>query len=152
MKLQTDTSAGLRRAALALHSMGPADRQWLLKQLPRPNQQILEELLSELKALGIPPDGAVISAALQKVAGSDPVAVADARSLCLVLADEPPVLQSVLLAALPEAGRSAVLLHWPHEVLARPSAVNGQAWTPALRDAVMQSWRELGQSRREESP
>lgn len=143
MNLHSDTPAGLRRAALALHALGPVDREWLLSRLPTPSQQTLGELLSELSELGIPPDDAVIRVALSEPATADSMSAEEARALCLVLADEAPVVQSLLLAALPASQRDAVLQHWPHEVLARPSAVAGPDWTPALREAVMQSWRDL---------
>jgi hypothetical protein len=151
VNLQSETSAGLRRAALALHSLRPSDRDWLLQQLARAEQQVLGELLTELSGLGIPPDAAVIRAALSEDPQGAPMSAEEARGLCLVLANEAPALQSLLLAALPESQRGAVLRHWPHELLARPSAVAGQAWTPALRDAVMQSWRELAQARQEKA-
>lgn len=149
MNLHSETSPGQRRAALALHSLGPSDRDWLLKQLPQPEQHVLGGLLSELRGLGIPPDAAVIRAALASVASGDSMTVDEARSLCLVLADEPGEFQGFLLAALPESERGAVLSHWPREQLIRPGAALGQAWQPALRDAVMRSWRELGQGRNE---
>lgn len=145
MNLDSDTPAGLRRAALALHALGQADREWLLNQLPVPSRQTLGELLAELSELGIPPDDEVIRVALSEAAPDHPMSTGEARALCLVLADEAPAVQSLLLAALPVPQRDAVLQHWPHELLARPSAVAGPGWTPALHEAVMQSWRELAQ-------
>lgn len=143
MNLQLDTSAGLRRAALALHALGEADREWLLSRLPAQSRETLDPLLVELGELGIAPDDAVIRVALSEVVADAPVATDEARALCAVLADEAPAVQSLLLAALPASQRDAVLQHWPHELFARPSAVAVPAWTPALHAAVMQSWREL---------
>lgn len=145
MNLPPETPAGLRRAALTLHSLGQVDRDWLLQQLPGAMQQALCVLLAELNDLGIPPDAAVIRAALDEAPAQEAMSAAQAQGLCHVLANEVPVLQSLLLAALPLAQREAVLRHWPHELLARPSAVSGHTWTPALHEAVMRSWHDLAQ-------
>ncbi len=145
MNLQSDTPAGLRRAALTLHALGPADREWLLRRLPAQSRQALGQLLAELSELGIPPDDAVIRVALSEAASEPSMPTGEARALCLVLADENRAVQSLLLAALPASQRDAVLQHWPHELVNRPSAVAAPSWTPALRAALLQSWRELAQ-------
>ncbi len=49
-------TAKSRQAALMLHAMEPADRAWILEQLPRTERVALQSLLAELEALGIPPD------------------------------------------------------------------------------------------------
>lgn len=49
-------TAQSRQAALMLHAMEPADRTWLLGQLPQPERETLQALLKELDTLGIPPD------------------------------------------------------------------------------------------------
>lgn len=143
MNLHSETSAGLRRAALTLHALDQADRAWLLERLPAQSREVLGELLGELRELRIPRDDEVIRAALSEAPLDASLGSADAKALCLVLADESPVLQSLLLATLAEPQRSAVLQHWPHELLPRPSPVALPAWTRALRGAVMDSWREL---------
>ncbi|MCG2594951.1 hypothetical protein LZ009_19405 [Ramlibacter sp. XY19] len=54
-----DTTGGamaLRRAALHLHAMQPADRDWLLRNLAPQRRARLEVLLRELHTLGIPCD------------------------------------------------------------------------------------------------
>lgn len=43
-----------RQAALALHSMQPADRSWMLERLPAAGRKQLQGLLDELNALGVP--------------------------------------------------------------------------------------------------
>ncbi|SFD93497.1 hypothetical protein [Paracidovorax konjaci] len=54
----TLSSAEPRRAALLLHALSAEDRRWILQQMPEVQRQALQALLSELKALGIPPDKA----------------------------------------------------------------------------------------------
>jgi len=145
MNLHSDTPAGLRRAALALHALGPSDRDWLLDQLPLQSRQTLGGLLAELTELGIAPDGEVIRAALSEAFPRVALPAHEARALCLALAEEAPAVRSLLLAALSAPEREVVLKHWPHELVARPSAVAGPAWAPALHKVVMQSWRALAQ-------
>jgi hypothetical protein len=44
--------SGHRRSAVALHGLNVHDRQWMLAQLPTADQQILQQYLNELDALG----------------------------------------------------------------------------------------------------
>jgi len=145
MNLHSETPAGLRRAALALHALGQADRDWLLEQLPPQPRQTLGGLLAELTELGIAPDVEVIRAALSEKPPEPSLSAHEARALCLVLSEEAPAVRSLLLAALSAPEREVVLQHWPHELVARPTAVAGPGWAPALHTAVMQSWRKLAQ-------
>jgi len=46
--------AGIRQAALYLHSLNKRDQKWLLKQLPADKKAQLQALLEELKSVGIP--------------------------------------------------------------------------------------------------
>lgn len=46
--------AGMRQAALFLHSLNKKDQKWLLKQLPANKKAQLLLLLDELKSVGIP--------------------------------------------------------------------------------------------------
>jgi hypothetical protein len=47
-------SGGLRRAALRLHALAPADRDWIIGQLEPQHQARLRVVLAELEGLGIP--------------------------------------------------------------------------------------------------
>ena len=143
MNLAVDGHGGMRRAALTLHALGAADRDWLLQRLGEPSREALLALLGELRELAIPPDEQVIRAALIEGSATASAVRTDARLLCVALAKEPPMLQSLLLATVSEAEREAVLGHWPYEVLARPAAVAEPVWTAELRDALMQGWREV---------
>lgn len=115
----------LRRAALALHATGAADRAWLLAQLPAAHRAALETMLSELAALGVPPDRQLTQRLLaQPVRVPPPVAVVAeqdarqghrwlasvrARDLAAVLQEEPAALVAHVLRLLPAPQREAVL-------------------------------------------
>jgi hypothetical protein len=96
----------LHRAALTLHAMPGADRQWLLDALSGEELATLRPLLLELEALGIPRD-AGLSPALQGQAasGHDPAGALQGldgegvRRLAGMLRAEPPRLVAVLLSA-----------------------------------------------------
>ena len=55
-------SASARRAALLLHAMAPADRDWLLASLSPSQRERLQDLLRELRGLGIPADAPLLQA------------------------------------------------------------------------------------------
>jgi hypothetical protein len=46
--------ASERQAALALHSMLPADRSWMLARVPAASRERLQGLIDELRGLGVP--------------------------------------------------------------------------------------------------
>lgn len=140
MKPDALNQAGLRRAALALHALDPVDRDWLLQRLPAA-RDALEQLLVELRELAMPADAEIIRVALNEAPAIAGVAVAQAASLCLALQTEPAALQCRLLALLGEAERRSVLALWP-ELQPFPAAVAEPCWTPAVREALLQSWRE----------
>jgi hypothetical protein len=53
----TQTSAdGAKQAALLVHTMAPADQEWLWSQLPLAQQAELKTLIAELDALGVAKD------------------------------------------------------------------------------------------------
>ncbi|MGM9485059.1 hypothetical protein ACS5PN_27970 [Roseateles sp. NT4] len=143
MSPDLDTSSGLRRAALALHALSAEDRAWLLQRLSPAQREALDALLVELKELGIPPDQGVIRAALSQPAASSVFSEEEARGLCLALEREPPALQSLLLASLGATERANVLTHRQAQLQALPSAVAAPDWTPTLRQALLESWREV---------
>lgn len=97
---------GLRRAALTLHGLLPADREWVLSQLDAADQERLSGLLAELTELGIPADRDLVrdSLADRLTPGvGQPSAIsrlrqASAGQLYPVLADEPDGLIAQILA------------------------------------------------------
>lgn len=119
----------VRRAALLLHAMAPADRDWVLGQLPASGRETLRALLRELVELGIPRDatllGQVVSAPAtvreptlnvevlaDARAGASPaeaIAAADPAHLATVLRSEPVALVALLLSLRDWAWRDAFL-------------------------------------------
>lgn len=143
MSVDADLPAGLRRAALTLHSLGGEDREWMLQQLAPTQRATLSALLAELRELNLPQDAEVIRGALSQASVGETLPRDEALALCLALEREAPVVQSLLLAALAAPAREAVLGHWQTEFHARPSPASAPNWTPALREAVLASWREV---------
>jgi hypothetical protein len=59
-------AAGLRQAAALIHALAPADRRWAVAQLPLQQRDVVESLLAELTAMGLPRERAIVEAALQQ--------------------------------------------------------------------------------------
>lgn len=101
-----------RRAALAVHAMSAADRDWLLRELPLPLRSLLQPLLAELHAIGIPQDPALLRDATLAApavtaprAGQvqeDSLSAGSARSLARWLRSQPAQVSVRLLAACPD--------------------------------------------------
>jgi hypothetical protein len=120
----------VRRAALLLHAMAPADRNWVLRQLPPGGHDRLRELLRELAELGIPRDAALlkhfavapvardttrqVEALPYELSGAAPaetIAAADPARLAVILGGEPVELLALLLSARDWPWRTAFLGH-----------------------------------------
>src|SRR5436305_1145632 len=54
----------VRRTALVLHALAPADRDWVLGRLPERNRAQVVPCLEELATLGIPQDANLVDVAL----------------------------------------------------------------------------------------
>jgi len=150
MNLPIDRELGLRKAALALHALQDADRQWLLGALPAAHRHQLLPLLSELEALALPPDAEVIRQVLakqppQRVASPEPSAsqlTPDmASALARKLLREAPKVQRMLLAALPYSDRHAVLLLCQSALSREATSDTSAALAPALKASVERHWR-----------
>jgi flagellar motor switch protein FliG len=61
-------SPGMRRSAILLHSLNDKDRNWLLKNMPINQREMLTELLEELREIGIPRDEKLIQDFFQECA------------------------------------------------------------------------------------
>lgn len=99
--------SGYRRAALALHGLGPQDRNWILDALPGPDKAALQACLKELKELGFAPDALSLAelahdapAALPRVPpnAAARLRAADGAALFALLEHEPNGLIGQLLA------------------------------------------------------
>jgi len=149
-------TAPYRRAALTLHALAAADRQWLLSRLAQEQRERLQPLLDELAGLEArfdPSDIATLTEpsvdllpaqAPAPVAESDVLAGIDEHALAATLAGEPdwaiaalmqgaaPAMQSRLLAAC-SAHRGAAI-----GALAR----NGRAPTASAQAALVSALLE----------
>jgi len=135
----TSVPAALRRAALSIHALEPADRDWILASLPAEERDSLGVLLQELQDLGIAPD------ALPHDAGTDPqpegstaglaaLQDIDLARLAKVLRAEPPIVIAALLAAHAWPWRERLLALMP-TCAGLPAIGPGEA--AALQTAVL---------------
>lgn len=94
------TPAGLRRTALLLAALAPADRRWALARLPAALRPALRRLSAEAQRLGLPAD--VVQEALQeRPTAPSPAATED---------DLAPLVP--VLGSLPASWASRVLQAW----------------------------------------
>jgi hypothetical protein len=109
---------GMKRAALALHGVNVEDRAWILGRMPERERGILEQLLEELRELGIPQPPAMLHAERTpyeriRDAGGARVALILRRESdivvaeCLALAEWP--WRNPILSSLPRRRRERVL-------------------------------------------
>lgn len=139
-----DPAAGSRQAALLLHGIGAADRAWLLGELAAGQRRLLETLLAELHALGLPPSPELIDELLspQPPASRQPADAINATDAAVAAAVAAPSANDPLpLEALPAELVAAVLRLEPDALVTR---LLGDAPAP-WRQAVL---RRLGAARR----
>lgn len=91
-----------RQAALLLHTLGAADREWVVAQLPPSQRAQALRLLKELGDLGMPGDAALVddlrgAASPSAAQGGDGLAEARAVDVAAVLRNEPDALVARLL-------------------------------------------------------
>ena len=130
-------SAASRQCALALHSLGQEDREWLLGQLPAPRIEQLRPMLAELSMLGIPADPALVREALHDARDAKDARADSAADLPRVLIGEPDRLVAHVLAKRTAAHREIALQGFPADrrdaVLKTLHDVSGAAFGgPAL--------------------
>ena len=93
---------GSRQAALTLHALPAAERNWVLERLEPQERQLMQSHLDELAALGIPADQRLVDEALNKArAAAAPRAViagASAMTMQTLLSAEPAGLVARVLA------------------------------------------------------
>jgi hypothetical protein len=85
---------GYRKAALALASLGDADRAWMLERLPEPQRARIAPLLDELREMHVPFDRELLKQVAQE--SPDPT---DTGALLPVLEQEPDWLIALILRA-----------------------------------------------------
>jgi hypothetical protein len=145
----------VRRAALVLHGLTPADREWVLERLPPSSCEELQPLLDELASLGMPGDPELIRSALQRVAdgaqGVEPafavIAHASSEHVYDILVDEPDRLIAIVMSSSNWPWRDALLSRID---AARAQGIRERMMTlsvaPGLRRAVLQELaRRIGE-------
>lgn len=114
-----------RKAALLLHAMAPADRDWLLNRMSAPEGQALRGLLAELAELGIPPDTELLGSLLQAPRAREALAAPAARAEAS--GDAP------FLMALDAGPIDALVRAWqgqPPRLVARALCLRPWPWRP----------------------
>lgn len=148
MNLAAQPSQSLRKAALAVHALAPADRAWVLDALPRNQREELEPLLAELKALGIPADPSLHrepdpAAREPQLAWPDTLDEATLAALSHTLSSEPEQLTQSLLAIQPWSWGSRLLDSLGGERRAALAALPSRAAvTPRLACALLEVLHE----------
>jgi hypothetical protein len=103
----------IRRTALVLHALAPADRDWVLGRLPERNRAQVMPCLDELATLGIPQDANLIHVALPaKRQESERAALqcgSHAERLAALLETEPAKVSAMALRSRTDAERESVL-------------------------------------------
>jgi hypothetical protein len=130
---------GVRRAALALHALVPADRAWLLERLPAQQRAHVQALLSELADLGIPKDRTLVDDIVAKQSTPASKARPDAAALAKALEGEPASLVALALKTHDEAARAAVPRALREALLAEVAPRLAAANEPVV--PAVQSWR-----------
>jgi hypothetical protein len=97
-------STGMRKAALLMHGLGVQDRQWMLERLSSSQREVLDPLLEELAALGLPPNASLVQELLQAheiqaAVPQEPFSLAQvlAEDVLRIMRDEPVELIVTLL-------------------------------------------------------
>ncbi len=105
-----------RRAALTLHALPAADREWVIRRLDPGQQQLVDEHLRELQALGVVADQRLVQQALAWAASHEPASswrgtliACDAASIQALLWSEPASLIARVLAQGPWPWEEALL-------------------------------------------
>ncbi|HEY9028921.1 MAG TPA: hypothetical protein VIP05_31835 [Burkholderiaceae bacterium] len=112
--------APLRKAAMLLHSMGEADRRWLLDRLDAAQRPRIEALLEELRVLEFPADADLVRESLVGAVAARPLAGTPASG---------PAGWSVEQA-------TRVLLPEPDEVIALLLRAGDWPWAAGLRSRL----------------
>ncbi len=154
--------SGHRRSAVALHGLNANDRQWMLAQLPAADQQILQQYLNELDALGFcygPELADELKSESQPPAAMPPVRPllaleqvqqASAQQMRLCLQEEPASLVARLLAQHEWVWQDALLAQMSALARQRVRSLLAETMAPApmldefLLNAVAARLREPG--------
>lgn len=153
----------VRRAALVLHGLPEADSAWVLRALPAAHRALLEPLLRELQALGIPRERPLLESAassgVDAGASQAPLQALDdrgIRNLARILQAEPWGVAACLLGAGEQSWREPLLAALDADARERIQAlIPRYRHASSLQSAVLQALeRAMGspEERRFEHP
>lgn len=144
------TAPATRRAALLLHALTAADRDWVLGALAPSRRAELQALMGELQELGIAPESEMVGRWLEPERHPlDDLGGRDLARLARTLAGEPPVLVARLLAARRWRWREALLARLPSAFAMQVRAASAAPRAPALERAMLQAAQALASARAE---
>lgn len=123
-----DVTVGLRKAALLLHSVSLADRQWLLGRMDTSQRAQLSSLIEEIDALGIPADRTLLHDVLELPRGLTDSLVEPENTERL---DDLEHLLRVIDAAAP-AWLAQILRDEPVELIASLLEMHEWSWRHAM--------------------
>lgn len=121
---------GARKAALYLHGLPHADREWVLNQLPAAEFESMKCLLQELQELGIPSEPLI-----------DMVFMTN-ESMAISTLDQEPSLEHCVLRDAPPEAVVQLLIYEPVVVLSLLLRMDGWRWRQPLLDALTPLRRE----------
>lgn len=146
--------SGHKKSALLLHGLDPADQLWMLGQLPQHQREALKAALSELQALGIPPEAGLRAAVPAEEPVREPMREptredaalrqlesADAAQVHAALVDQPSELVQAFLSAHAWPWRDDVRAQWAQAGARGTGPLKDQApaMGPALRASLIEA-------------
>lgn len=144
--------SGVRQAAMVLHGLGDADREWMLSRLPPSRVDELRPLLDELRELGMPTDAELIAQAVDGAQAAAPtpqsqdaarIAGASAAQMLALLRGEPDRLVALVTSSSAWPWRDAFFGQLgPHRAARLRDLSLAMGAPPALRAAVLQALAE----------
>ena len=147
-----EPASNVRQAALLVHALGRADRDWLLAALPVSARGALAQPLGELEGLGIPRDPQWLRSVLDEAAAApaprEPatqlqhLSPLQVEALAAALEREPPSLAARLLRLREWPWRAALLAYWEPATLRAVQGCGPLPSAPSLDAALCaMAWR-----------
>lgn len=134
--LATAPRSSMRRAALMVHGLPTADRNWLLTQLPTSERERLQSLLAELTVLAIPADRRELDAFLGELSDeslfSPAASLAGTGSLPQMAKNDDDAAQRAALSQLNSESVAGKLKDEPDGLIVQLLGLTDRPWKLAL--------------------